>query len=129
MQSIGEAARETGVTAKMIRHYDSIGLVKPSVRSEAGYRYYADADLHALRFVKRARNFGFSLEQTATLLALWRDRHRASAAVKSMALAQVAALDAKILELQAMRQTLVHLAQNCRGNQRPECPILEDLSA
>jgi MerR family transcriptional regulator, copper efflux regulator len=128
MKAIGEAARETGVSAKMIRHYDAIGLVRPSARSDAGYRYYGEADLHALRFVKRARNLGFSLDHTRRLLALWRDRRRASAAVKSLALSQVAELDRKIAELVDMRRTLSHLARHCHGNQRPDCPILDDLA-
>ena len=114
--------------SKMIRHYDSIGLVRPSARSDARYRYYSDADLHTLRFVKRARNLGFSLDHTRRLLALWRDRRRASAAVKSLALAQVAELDRKIAELADMRRTLSHLARHCHGNERPDCPILDDLS-
>jgi Cu(I)-responsive transcriptional regulator len=128
MKSIGAAARDTGVSAKMIRHYDAIGLVRPSARSDSGYRYYNDADLHALRFVGRARSLGFSLEHTRRLLALWRDRRRASAAVKSLALAQVAELDRKIAELGEMRAALGHLAAHCEGNERPNCPILDDLS-
>lgn len=128
MMAIGKAARETGVTAKMIRHYDAIGLVRPSARSEAGYRYYDKTDLHALRFVKRARGLGFSLDHTRRLLALWRDRRRTSASVKSLALAQIAELDRKIAELADMRRTLSHLARHCHGNDRPDCPILDDLS-
>lgn len=128
MKAIGEAAREAGVSAKMIRHYDAIDLVRPSVRSDAGYRYYDETDLHALRFVKRARGLGFSLDHTRRLLALWRDRRRASAAVKSLALAQVVELDRKIAELGDMRRTLSHLARHCHGNDRPDCPILDDLS-
>jgi len=128
MKSIGEAARDTGVSAKMIRHYDAIGLVRSSTRSESGYRYYNETDLHSLRFVGRARSLGFSLEHTRRLLALWRDRRRASAAVKSLALEQVAELDRKIAELADMRRTLSHLARHCHGNERPDCPILDDLS-
>lgn len=128
MKSIGAAARETGVSAKTIRHYDSIGLVRPSTRSDSGYRYYNEADLHALRFVGRARSLGFSLDHIRRLLALWRDRRRTSAAVKSLALAQVAELDRKIAELGEMRKALSHLARHCEGNERPDCPILDDLS-
>jgi Cu(I)-responsive transcriptional regulator len=128
MKSIGAAAHESGVSAKMIRHYDSIGLVRPSTRSDSGYRYYNESDLHALRFVGRARSLGFSLDHIRRLLALWRDRRRTSAAVKSLALAQVAELDRKIAELGEMRKALSHLARHCEGNERPDCPILDDLS-
>jgi MerR family copper efflux transcriptional regulator len=126
--NIGEASAATGVSAKMIRHYESAGLIPRANRTFAGYRLYADADLHRLRFIKRSRNFGFSMKQIQTLLALWSDRHRASSQVKKLAQEHAAELGAKILEMQAMQRTLTELSKHCRGNQRPECPILDDLA-
>jgi MerR family transcriptional regulator, copper efflux regulator len=128
MITIGQAAKRSGITAKMIRHYDAIGLVRPSARSEAGYRHYTENDVHTLGFVRRARHLGFSLDQTATLLQLWRDRKRASAEVKSLALRHIEELDDKIAELEAMRRTLDHLARHCHGDHRPDCPIIDDLA-
>jgi Cu(I)-responsive transcriptional regulator len=128
MITIGEAAKLSGVSAKMIRHYDAIGLVHPSARSEAGYRHYTDNDVHTLSFVRRARHLGFSLDQTAKLLQLWRDRKRASAEVKALALRHIEELDQKITELEAMRHTLDHLARHCHGDDRPDCPIIDDLA-
>lgn len=125
--NIGQAAAQTGVSAKMIRYYESIGLIRQSARSGSGYRTYGADDLHALRFVKRARTLGFSLEQIGELLSLWQNAERASADVKSIALAHVAELDARIAELSAMRDTLSKLAQSCHGDARPDCPILRDL--
>lgn len=127
MITIGEAARLSGVSAKMIRHYEAIGLLPAGVRSDAGYRLYSDKDLHELRFIKRARSLGFSLEQIEALLSLWRDKGRASADVKGMALSHVAALEARIRELTEMRDTLADLARCCRGDDRPDCPILKGL--
>ncbi len=126
--NIGDASARTGVSAKMIRHYESIGLIPQANRTFAGYRLYADADLHRLRFIKRSRNLGFSMKQIETLLALWSDQHRASSEVKQFAQAHAMALGAKILEMQAMQRTLLDLAKHCRGNQRPDCPILDDLA-
>jgi MerR family transcriptional regulator, copper efflux regulator len=127
--NIGQAAKASGVAAKMIRYYESTGLIPPAARTGSGYRHYADADVHTLRFIRRARNLGFSVPQIADLLALWRDRSRASAAVKEVALEHIAALEAKIAELEAMKQTLAHLAAHCHGDGRPDCPIIDDLAA
>lgn len=127
--NIGEAGRASGVSAKMIRYYESIGLLAPAGRTASGYRTYDAQDVHALRFVKRARNLGFSVEETGALLALWRDKQRASADVKALALRHVRDLEAKIAELESMARTLRHLASCCHGDDRPDCPILDDLAA
>lgn len=127
MITIGDAAARSGVSAKMIRHYEAIGLVPAGLRSDAGYRLYSERDVHELRFIKRARTLGFSLEQIETLLSLWRDKGRASADVKAMAQAHVAELEARIRELTDMRDTLADLARCCRGDDRPDCPILRGL--
>lgn len=127
--NIGQASTASGVSAKMIRYYESIGLIKASKRSEAGYRIYGESDLHTLRFIKRARSLGFSLEQIADLLSLWQDPERASGDVKAIAQAHVAELEQRILELTEMRDTLTHLAHACAGDNRPDCPILQGLAA
>ncbi|KPF72050.1 MerR family transcriptional regulator [Bosea sp. AAP35] len=127
--NIGEAAKRSGVSAKMIRYYESIGLIAAPQRTQAQYRVYADDDLHTLRFIRRARNLGFSLEESRALLALWRDKSRASADVKQLAMSHVRDLEAKAAELQGMADTLRHLAQHCHGDGRPDCPILSDLAA
>ncbi len=129
VMTIGKASRASGVTAKMIRYYESIGLIPSTVRSESGYRHYQPNDIHALRFVRRARDLGFSIKAIIRLLDLWRDRARASADVKRVALDHIATLQAKIVDLQAMVATLEHLAEHCRGDDRPDCPIMDDLSA
>lgn len=126
---IGEAAKASGVSAKMIRYYEQTGLMPQAPRSDAGYRHYSASDVQSLRFIRRARDLGFSVEQISALLALWRDRERASADVKAMALSHLAALEAKIAQLQAMAQTVEHLAHHCHGNERPDCPIISDLAA
>lgn len=126
--NIGEAAAVSGVSAKMIRHYESIGLIRSPLRTESNYRVYSKEDVHVLRFIKRARTLGFSIEKTAMLLGLWQDRSRASSDVKELALAHIAELEEKILELQEMVSTLKHLAHCCSGDARPDCPILNDLA-
>ncbi len=127
--NIGNAARASGVSAKMIRYYESIGLIPKAARSESGYRHYTEADVHTLRFIRRARDLGFSVERIGELLALWHDTSRASADVKQVALAHVEALETKARELMAMSRTLRHLAETCHGDARPHCPILDDLAA
>jgi Cu(I)-responsive transcriptional regulator len=126
--NIGEAAKASGVTAKMIRHYESIGLVETPPRTESGYRRYDERAVHTLRFVRRARNLGFSLDEIRGLLSLWHDRGRASAEVKALTLRHVDQLETRIAELNAMRDTLVRLVDACGGNERPDCPILEDIA-
>ena len=126
--NIGQAARLSGVSAKMIRYYEQIGLIAQALRSDAGYRHYSVAEVDTLRYIRRARDLGFSVEQISELLVLWRDRNRASADVKSMALSHVAALKVKIAELEAMAQTLAELADHCHGDDGPECPIIADLA-
>ncbi len=127
--NIGEAAAASGVSAKMIRHYESIGLIKAAARTGSGsYRVYSEGEVHTLRFIRRARDLGFSIDQMRELLALWRDRDRASSDVKRIALEQVEALESKMLELQAMASTLRYLAENCHGDHRPDCPIIHDLA-
>lgn len=124
--NIGQAAEATGVSAKMIRYYEHIGLISPAHRSDAGYRLYADSDIHVLIFIRSARDLGFSVESIKELLALWQDRTRQSADVKKIALSHIARLNEKIVELQSMVDTLAHLAHCCSGDDRPNCPILKD---
>jgi Cu(I)-responsive transcriptional regulator len=125
--NIGEAAAASGVNAKMIRHYESIGLIKSAARTASGYRTYSQDDLHILAFIKRARKLGFAIEDIKRLLALWQGR-KPSAEVKKVALAHIAELEARIAELHGMRDTLRHLADHCHGDSRPTCPILDDLA-
>jgi MerR family transcriptional regulator, copper efflux regulator len=126
--NIGEAAKASGVSAKMIRHYEETGLVPKTARTTAGYRVYREGDVHVLRFVRRARDLGFSLQEIKALLGLWGNRRRASADVKRLAAHHIEELDRRIAEMQAMRRTLVDLSRHCHGDQRPDCPILEDLA-
>ncbi len=128
MMNIGQAAQASGVSAKMIRYYESIALIPPGRRSEAGYRMYGENDVHMLRFIKRARTLGFSLEQIRVLVSLWQDPQRASGDVKRIAEEHVAELEQKIREMSEMRDTLKRFAQACCGDQRPECPILQGLA-
>lgn len=127
LYSIGSAAELSGVTPKMIRHYESLGLIPKAARTLGDYRVYTPAEVHTLRFVRRARRLGFSMEEIAGLLSLWRNQRRASAAVKRLALRHIAELDSKIEELRSMRVALAELAAHCHGDQRPDCPILDDL--
>jgi MerR family transcriptional regulator, copper efflux regulator len=127
--NIGQAARHAGLSAKMIRYYESIGLLATARRSDSGYRLYSQEDLHTLAFIKRARNLGFSLEGVGKLLTLWQDRERASAEVKTLAAEHIATLNQKIGELRAMSETLQALIEHCHGDARPDCPILLDLGA
>lgn len=126
--NIGKASAASGVSAKMIRYYESTGLIPEASRTDAGYREYSDKDVHRLRFIRRARDLGFSVEQMTELLALWQDRDRASADVKRIALEHVARLERKARELQEMSETLAHLAGHCQGDSRPDCPIINELS-
>lgn len=126
---IGEAAQRSGVSAKMIRYYESIDLIAPGKRSDAGYRIYANEDVHTLRFIKRARKLGFSLEQIRELVSLWQDPHRASADVREITRTHVAALELRIREMTDMRDTLINMAEKCCGDERAECPILQELAA
>ena len=127
--NIGEAAKASGVSAKMIRHYESIELIGEAKRTDAGYRVYSTRDVQMLQFIHRGRELGFSLEQIRALLTLWQDKHRASQDVRALANAHIAELDRKIAEMQAMRRTLEDLATACHGDSRPDCPILDDLAA
>lgn len=126
--NIGEAAKISGVNAKLIRHYESIGIIPKASRSEAGYRKYSDNDVHILTFVRRSRSMGFSMKEIKKLVSLWRNRSRASSEVKSMTLSHIKSIEEKITDLQAIRSTLMKLANHCHGDDRPTCPILEDLS-
>lgn len=128
-QNIGEAARASGVSAKMIRHYEAIGLVKAARRTDAGYRVYSAQDVQVLQFIHRGRALGFSLEQIGGLLALWQDKQRASSDVRALAQRHIDELNRKIAEMEAMRRTLEQLASSCHGDERSECPILDDLAA
>lgn len=127
--NIGEAAKASGVSAKMIRHYESIGLVKEARRTESGYRVYSQEDVRVLQFVHRARALGFPLEQIGKLLSLWQDQGRASADVRALARAHIDELNRKIADMEAMRRTLEALAASCHGDARSSCPILDDLAA
>ncbi len=126
---IGEAARASGVSAKMLRYYESIGLIRPAGRTEGGYRVYDPADVGTLRFIRRARDFGLSIPRIKLLVGLWHDRARPSREVKRIAMEHAAELRTKIAELTAMCETLEDLAEACHGDQRPDCPILQDLEA
>ncbi|AYG95140.1 Cu(I)-responsive transcriptional regulator [Brevundimonas naejangsanensis] len=126
--NIGKAAQATGVSAKMIRYYEAQGLIRPAERTEGNYRDFSERDLNDLRFIRRARSLGFSIEEITRLLSLWRDDARPSREVKALAEKHVAYLDARIREMREMADTLRHLAHCCAGDDRPDCPILSDLA-
>ena len=127
--NIGQAARKTGLSAKMIRYYESIELLPAAGRTDSGYRQYSAQDLHRLAFIKRARDLGFALDEVGKLLTLWQDRQRASADVKALAAGHIDALNRKIAELSSLRDSLQELMEHCQGDQRPDCPILKDLES
>ena len=126
--AIGEAARRAGVSPRMVRHYESLGLLAPVHRTDSGYRQYSEADVHALRFIRRGRDLGFSIEEIGTLLALWQDQGRASSQVKAIAERHIAALSERIAAMQSMQRSLQTLVHCCHGDDRPDCPILDDLA-
>ncbi|WP_373424953.1 Cu(I)-responsive transcriptional regulator [Cupriavidus phytorum] len=126
--NIGQAAGASGVSAKMIRYYESVGLVTSAARSAGNYRVYGQADIHTLRFIGRARAMGFSMAQIRELLGLWQNKRRASATVKAIAEQRIQELDARIASLSGMRDTLLYLSRHCEGDDRPECPILDEIS-
>ena len=126
--NIGEAATKSGVNSKSIRHYESLGIVPKASRSESGYRIYKESDVNILVFIKKARSFGFSMKEIKKLVSLWRNKSRASSEVKNLAASHIKKLEEKILELQTMVDSLKHLSRNCHGDNRPDCPIIDDLS-
>ncbi len=126
--NIGEAALRSGVSAKMVRHYESLGLLPRVGRTDSGYRQYSEAEVHTLRFIKRSRELGFSMEEIAELVSLWQNRRRSSAGVKRIAQRHADELAQRIEAMQAMQRTLAHLIHCCQGDDRPDCPILDDLS-
>lgn len=126
--NIGQVASHSGVPAKTIRYYEEIGLIPPAGRTASGYRSYGEKDLQTLKFIQKARSLGFSVRDVGDLLALWRDRDRASADVKAIARGHVEAVERKIAELETMRRTLLHLIDRCHGDDHPDCPILEELA-
>jgi len=128
IMNIGEAAKASGVSAKMIRHYEGVGLFAQAARTDAGYRQYTDKDISTLRFIRQSRDLGFSIEQIRELLGLWQNRRRPSRQVKALAQAHIEELDAKLKEIQAMKATLEHLVHCCHGDDRPDCPIIETLA-
>ena len=126
--NIGMAARMSGVSPKMVRHYESLGLLPPVGRTDSGYRQYSEAEVHTLRFIKRSRELGFSMDEIAQLVGLWRNRRRASASVKRIAQKHADDLAQRIEAMQAMQRSLGHLIHCCQGDERPDCPILDDLA-
>lgn len=127
--NIGEAAKSSGVSAKMIRHYESVGLFPEAVRTESGYRQYTDKEISTLRFIRQSRDLGFSIEQIRELLGLWQNRRRSSRQVRALAQAHLEELNSKLRELQEMKATLEHLVHCCQGDDRPDCPIIETLES
>lgn len=126
--NIGQAANASGITAKMIRHYEAVGLLPPAFRTEAGYRQYSDEDVHTLQFIRRSRDLGFSIDEIRDLLSLWQDRERPSREVKALAKRHVDDLDSRMQKLQSMKLALEYLVHGCRGDDRPNCPILDGLA-
>ena len=126
---IGTAAQRAGVSARMVRHYETLGLLAPVARTDGGYRQYTEPDVHALRFIRRARDLGFSIAEIATLLGLWQDKARASSHVKRIAQAHIDAMSQRIADMQAMQRSLQTLVQCCHGDDLPDCPILDTLAA
>ena len=129
VMNIGQAAKASGVSAKMVRHYEAVGLVPAPPRTDAGYRQYTASEVHTLRFIRQARDLGFSIHEIGELLSLWHNRKRPSRLVKALAQAHIQALEQKAQELLAMKATLQHLVQCCHGDERPECPILDQLAS
>jgi Cu(I)-responsive transcriptional regulator len=127
--NIGQAAKLSGVSAKMVRHYESLGLLPAVARTDAGYRQYTDREVHTLRFIRRARDLGFSMAEIGELLKLWQNQRRSSANVKKIAQKHLADIDARMAEMAAMRKTLQHLVHCCSGDERPDCPILDELAS
>lgn len=127
--NIGEAARRSDVSAKMARHYESLGLLPTINRTDSGYRQYTDKEVHTLRFIKRSRSLGFSMLEIAELLKLWQNQRRSSADVRKIAVRHVQDLNQRIVEMQTMKRTLEHLVDCCKGNLRPDCPILDELGS
>lgn len=127
--NIGQAAKDSGVSAKMIRHYEAVGLLPAAARTGAGYRQYGEGDVHTLRFIRRARDLGFSIAEIGELVSLWRDRKRPSRQVKALAMTHITELEQKAQALLAMKATLEHLVHCCHGDDRPDCPILDSLAA
>lgn len=128
MMNIGSAAKMTGVSAKMIRHYESVGLFPEAARTGSGYRQYSASDVSTLRFVRQSRGLGFSIEQIRELLDLWQNRQRPSRQVKALAQTHIEELDEKLVDLQSMKATLEHLVHCCHGDDRPDCPIIDALA-
>ena len=126
--NIGTAANESGVSAKTIRYYESIGLIPPAIRAENGYRNYTEFDVETLRFIQHSRRLGFSVKDVGNLLELWGDKERSSANVKALALKHISEVEQRIKELETIRRTLIDLTDRCHGDDRPECPILDDLA-
>ena len=127
--NIGQAATASGISAKMIRHYEEVGLFPEPGRTDAGYRQYGEKEVHTLRFIRQARDLGFSIQQIGELVGLWQNRRRSSRQVKALAEAHIRELQQKAQDLLAMKATLEHLVRSCHGDDRPECPILENLAA
>lgn len=126
--NIGQAAAASGVSAKMIRHYESVALLPPAARTASGYRQYDERDVHTLRFIRRSRDLGFSIDEIRDLLSLWQNRRRSSRQVRALAQAHIDELSARLAKLQQMKATLEHLVHCCQGDERPDCPILDELA-